>query len=76
MMIQMQSTDLIVDVDGVECRIWNAITEKGTQCFVYAHRIAIPNDGTANTDDIEELKELFESRIPITIRVKNEDADS
>jgi hypothetical protein len=47
MKIQMEPTSYIVDVDGVECRLWNAITEKGTQCFIFVHRIALPQDGTA-----------------------------
>jgi hypothetical protein len=68
--IQMEPTELITDLDGVECRLWNAVTERGTQCFVYAHRIAVPSDGTAHPDDIKEFEELFEGWTPITMREK------
>lgn len=44
MKIQMEPTEHVVTVDGVECRIWNAVTENNTQCFVFVHRIAIRKD--------------------------------
>lgn len=41
MKICMESTEMLVDMAGVECRIWNAVTENDTQCFVFVHRIAV-----------------------------------
>jgi hypothetical protein len=41
MKIKMESTEHVVSIDGVECRIWNAVTENNTACFVFVHRIAV-----------------------------------
>lgn len=55
MKILMESTEHVVTVDGVECRVWNAVTEKNhTQCFVFVHRIAVRND--ADAKEFEELQ--------------------
>jgi hypothetical protein len=42
-------------VDGIECRVWNGVTENDTQCFVFVHRIAV-----RNSEDQQEFSELFE----------------
>ena len=68
--IQMQPTEHIVTLDGVECRLWNAITARGSQCFVFVHRIALPNDADTNHEDQAEFDELFESWTPILIKEK------
>lgn len=68
MIIQMEPTEHIVTVDGVECRIWNAITAKGSQCFVFVHSIAFPNDGTVYADDQTEINKLFNERVRVIIR--------
>lgn len=36
------STDQITTVDGVPCRIWNGLTEKGVHFFAFIHRVAAP----------------------------------
>jgi hypothetical protein len=41
MKLLMESTDHIVSLDGVECRVWNAVTETNIQCFVFVHLIAV-----------------------------------
>lgn len=41
MEIQITSTDRIVAVDGVECRLWEGITAGGVCCVVMVHRIAV-----------------------------------
>jgi hypothetical protein len=55
MKIQMESTEHVITVDGVECRVWNAVTENNTQCFVFVHRIAV-----RRADDQQEFSVLFE----------------
>ena len=70
MIIQMEPTEHIVIVDDIECRLWNALTEKGTQCFVFVHRIALPYDGTSHPDDLKEFDELFVGFKPIVITEK------
>lgn len=41
MRIQMEPSGPVVKLDGVECRVWNGVTEAGVQCFVFVHRIAV-----------------------------------
>lgn len=53
--ILMESTKHIVMLDGVECRVWNAVTENETQCFVFVHRLAV-----RNSEDQKAFGELFE----------------
>ena len=55
MKILMESTKHVITVDGVECRVWNAVTENDTQCFVFVHRIAV-----AQIEDRAEFAELNE----------------
>jgi hypothetical protein len=55
MKILMESTPHIVTVDGVECRVWNAVTDNDIQCFVFVHRIAVHN-----SDDQREFSDLFD----------------
>jgi hypothetical protein len=38
--IQAESTHIVLELDGVECRVWNATTEGGEQCFLFVHRVA------------------------------------
>jgi len=55
MKILMESTPHVVTVDGIECRIWNAVNEDNTQFLVFVHRIAV-----RNSDDQREFSELIE----------------
>lgn len=64
MKIQMEPTEHIVKVDGVECRIWNAVTEKGSQLCVFVHSIGALH-GEIDPADQKELNEQFEERHPI-----------
>ena len=43
MKIRIESTDQITTLQGVECRVWKGITEQGTPCFVFVHRLAVHN---------------------------------
>ena len=44
MRIQAESTDIICNLEGVEVRVWNAITESGEQLFLFVHRVATRAD--------------------------------
>lgn len=44
MKLTIKATDKIIDVDGVECRLWEGETENGVSCYVFIHRIAVAND--------------------------------
>lgn len=48
--IQAEPSQIIVNLDGVECRVWNAITETGEQIFLFVHRVASPSEIAALTE--------------------------
>jgi len=57
MMLQIESTDKIITVDGVACRCWKGVTASGVACEVLVHRIAV--DDQQDTIQFElELREL------------------
>lgn len=64
MIIQMEPTERMFTVDGVECRLWNAVTERGSQCFIFVNRIALPRSEQTHPDDQREFDELFLGREP------------
>lgn len=41
MRVQIEPTELVVDLNGVQARVWNGITESGVQVFVFVHRVAV-----------------------------------
>lgn len=41
MRIQIEPTEHILTVDDVEVRLWNGVSEDGTHCFVFVHRIVV-----------------------------------
>jgi hypothetical protein len=42
--IQIEPTEILAKLDGVECRVWNGITEDDKQVIVFVHRIASKDD--------------------------------
>ena len=50
MKVQMEPTNTIVELDGVQCRVWNGVTEDNKQVFVFVHRLA-------SREELEGLKE-------------------
>ena len=55
--IVAESTHIVLELDGVECRVWNATTENGDQCFLFVHRVATR----------AELAELIKKPDPLTM---------
>lgn len=53
MKIQIEATDKIVTLDGVECRVWEGTTESGIPCKVFVHRLAVREDHDAEQFDRE-----------------------
>jgi hypothetical protein len=51
MRIQIEPSDIFVDVNGVKCRVWNGITEDDKQVFVFVSSIA-------SVEDLEGLIEI------------------
>jgi hypothetical protein len=60
MKILMESTPHILIVDGVECRVWNGVTEDNTQCFVMVHRIAV-----RESDDEKSFSDLVAREVKV-----------
>jgi hypothetical protein len=58
MKIQMESTEIMAEVDGIKTRIWNGITEDGVQCFVFAAYVAFRADMPISRGAEQELIEL------------------
>lgn len=63
MKIPMESTPHIVTVDGVECRVWNAVTENEVQCLVFVRRIAVRN--SYDQKDFSNLLEMPASEVMV-----------
>ena len=67
MKITMESTEQLAYADGVASRVWNGVTEQGTKCVVFVHRIAVQN--SENTEQFErELKEQLPPGRVINLR--------
>ena len=62
--VQAEPSHIIVNLDGLECRVWNAITETDEQLFLFVHTVASPS----------EIKALLERSKPDHITARNEDA--
>jgi len=55
MRIQIEPTEMLVEVNDVQARVWNGITEGGTQVFVFVYRLAV----RANEDVLAFENELI-----------------
>ncbi len=44
MRVQAEPSEIIVNVEGLECRVWNGVTEAGEQVFLFVHRVAVANE--------------------------------
>jgi hypothetical protein len=56
--ITIESTDQLTHMDGVPVRVWKGVTERGTECFVFVHRVAV-RDGQ-HAEFARELNEQLE----------------
>jgi hypothetical protein len=54
--ITIESTDQIIMIDGVAMRVWNGVSERGVECFVFVHRLAVREDRDASQFE-QELAE-------------------
>lgn len=61
MKVQIESTEQIIDLDGVPCRVWKGTTERGIECTVLVHRIRVQKDEDCTEFDAE-LKEKARPR--------------
>jgi len=49
--IVIESTDEVMELDGVPVRAWNGVTQAGIHCRVFIHRIAVPEGVDAGEFD-------------------------
>ena len=59
MKITITATDQITRVDGVESRVWSGVTERGTKCVVFVHRLRVDADV-----DPDEFQRELEEQLP------------
>jgi hypothetical protein len=57
MKIEITPTDKIVDVEGVQCRLWEGVTAGGGHCKVFVHRVAVHESQDQGVFE-RELKEM------------------
>lgn len=69
MNIQITSTNKITKIDGVECRVWEGTTERGTMVMVLVHRIAVHNNNPEEQEVFaKELREELPPGIIVSLR--------
>ena len=59
MEIQIESTDKLVTIDGIQCRLWEGTTAAGIPCKVFVHRLAVRED-----QDAAEFERALKEQIP------------
>lgn len=42
--LQVEPTDIFIEVNGVRCRVWNGVSEDADQVFLFVARVAVPNN--------------------------------
>ena len=57
MKITIESTDLITEMQGISCRVWRGVTERGTKVELLAPLIRVARNADASQLE-QELKEL------------------
>lgn len=63
MRLQIEPSEIFVDLDGVRCRVWNGVAESGEQVFVFVARVAVPNDAGSGIIFDKDLIECPAPRI-------------
>jgi hypothetical protein len=60
MKIKLESTSQIVELNGIECRVWEGTTESGVPLTAFIPRVAVHRDH----DPSQFERELTEQREP------------
>jgi len=68
MKIQIPATENVTKIEGVPVRLWEGITEVGTKCKVFVHRIAVHNSDDSSQFE-KELQEQMPPSIVIPLRM-------
>ena len=65
MKMTLESTDQIVDLNGVKCRVWEGTSERGTQVFAFVAQVAVDKD--TGGDPAELVQDLQENKPPTIV---------
>jgi hypothetical protein len=57
MKIEITATEKVTRIEGVPVRLWEGVTERGTKCMVFVHRIAVHKKDIGQRDFEIELQE-------------------
>lgn len=57
MKIFAEQTEIIVELDGVPCRVWNGVTEGDDQIYLFVHRVMSRSD----------MEELAKAPAPVSL---------
>lgn len=68
MKIQIEATEHITKIQGVPVRLWRGVTESGSECHVFVHRIAVP-EGQDSSEFEAELREKLPPGQVIDLRL-------
>ena len=63
MTITITATQNVTYLDGVKARVWEGITDRGTKCIVFVHRVAVANDSDCSQFDQELAEQMPPGRI-------------
>jgi len=81
MKITIVSTSKLTTIEGVPCRVWEGVTDRGVPCHVFIHRLAVRDVG-ANCEDFDrELKECYPAAteivpLPLVLLAEDEPQDA
>lgn len=67
MKIEIEATELLTVLDGVQVRAWRGRTERGTECVVFVHRVAVDPRGDF-TQFEQELRECLPPGRTVSLR--------
>jgi hypothetical protein len=62
MRLQVEPSEILVELDGVECRVWNGVTESLEQVFLFVRLVATREEltglyGAQLTKDLKVIKQ-------------------
>jgi len=59
MKVEITATEKVTRIEGVPVRLWEGITERGTKCKVFVHRIAVHKEDIGQRELEIELQECL-----------------
>jgi hypothetical protein len=59
MTITIEPTGHLVDLDGVQCRLWEGTTDQGVKCKVFVLRVAVHKD-----EDQSAFEHALKTQLP------------